>query len=146
MTEPSMSADARPRSALPLLMAILAVVIAGGALWVSYGNSRKTVTPQEEHAAVTPPPQDPAIGQIKESLSSLEQSMNAIQSDQKKLTAQLNDIQQKESAQQGEQKQISDQLGALGARVSSLESAKAESPVAAPQTAPDTPKARRTRR
>ncbi|MGY2937439.1 ABC-type transporter Mla subunit MlaD [Bradyrhizobium sp. GM6.1] len=146
MTDTS-PADTRPRSALPLLMAILALVVAGCALWVSYGNATRTSTPQE-HAVVTPAPKDPAIGQIKETLSSLQQSVNGIQSDQQKLAAQLNDIQQTASAQQGEQKLISEQLGALSGRVNSLESAKAESPAAlpAPQTTPDTQRARRTRR
>ncbi|WP_316399046.1 hypothetical protein [Bradyrhizobium sp. 33ap4] len=143
------SADAQARSTLPLLVAILALVIAGAALWASYGSAAKPV-PQ---AAV---PQDSAIGQIKETLASVQQAVQGIQSDQQKLAAQLsdqqklaaqlNDIQQKASAQQGEQKLISDQLGALSARVNSLESARAESPAAAPQAAPDAPRAKRTKR
>jgi peptidoglycan hydrolase CwlO-like protein len=141
----STSADARPRSALPLLVAILALVVAGGGLWVSYSNATRFAASQE-HVAVTPPPPDPAIGQIKETVSSLQQSVNGIQSDQQKLAAQLNDIKQKASAQQGEQKLLSDQLGALSGRVDALESARAESPAPTPQTTRAPQRARRTKR
>ncbi|WP_426433799.1 hypothetical protein [Bradyrhizobium genosp. P] len=110
---------------------------------MSYSSAKRSTTPQE-HAEVTPPP-DPAIDQIKQTLSSLQQSVHAVQSDQQKLeqklSAQINDIQQK----QGDSKLLSDQLGALSARVDSLESAKAEAP-AAPQPAPTQQRARRTRR
>jgi septal ring factor EnvC (AmiA/AmiB activator) len=104
-----------------LFVAVLALVVAGGALWASY--------------AAVAPPSDPAIKQIKETISSLQQPVNGIQSDQKKLAAQLNDIQQKASAQQGEQKLLSDQLAALSARVNSLQSARAERPAAAQPSA-----------
>ncbi|MGY3409531.1 septal ring factor EnvC (AmiA/AmiB activator) [Bradyrhizobium sp. GM5.1] len=139
MTDTS-TPDARPRSALPLLMAVLALIVAGCALWVSYGNSTKAAAPQEQ-AAVTP-----AVEQMKQTLSALQRSVEGIQSDQQKLAAQLSDIQQKASAQQGERKLLSDQLGSLSARVNSLESARAESSTATPQAAPDTQKARRTKR
>jgi hypothetical protein len=69
-------------------------------------------------------------------LSSVQQAVQAIQSAQEKLSAQINDIQQKTAAQRGEQKLLSDQLGALSARVNSLESAKADSSAPSQQTAP----------
>ncbi|QPF83941.1 hypothetical protein IC762_30510 [Bradyrhizobium genosp. L] len=132
--DPLPSADARPRSVLPLLVALVALVVAGGALWMSYSNTTKLAASQE-HAAVAPPA-DPAIDQIKQTLASLQQAVQGIQADQQKLAAQVGDAQQKTSAQQGEQKLLSDQLGALSARVNSLESARAETSAPAPQTAP----------
>lgn len=137
------SADARPRSALLLLVALLALVVAGAALWASYSNTARPAP--REHAAATPQ-QDPAIAQIKETLASVQQAVQGIQSDQQKLAAQLNDVQQKSSTQHSEQKLVSDQLGTLSARVNPLESARAESPAAAPQVAPDAPRAKRTKR
>ena len=136
------SADARPRSSM--LVAILALVVACGALWAGYNNAAKPAP--QEHAAAAPPQQDPGIGQIKGTLSSLQQSVQGIQADQQKLAAQLNDIQQRTSAQQGDQKLLSDQLGSLSARVNSLESARAESPAAAPPPAPDAQRGKRTKR
>lgn len=142
--DPSPPADGRPRSVLPLLVALVALVVAGGALWMSYGNATRYATLQEH--AVVAPPADPAIDQIRQTLVSLQQAVQGIQADQQKQAAQAGDAQQKISAQQGEQKLLSDQLGALSARVNLLESARAESPAAAPQTAPDTQRAKRTKR
>ncbi|MHC6154920.1 hypothetical protein ACVSQB_24370 [Bradyrhizobium elkanii] len=138
----SASADVRPRSALPLLVAILSLIVAGGALLASYNNATKFAASQERAAAVPPP--DPAVEQMKQTLASLQQAVQGIQAEQKRQAAQFGDAQQKTSAQQGEQKLISDQLGALSARVNSLESARAESPAQATQPAP-APQ-RRTRR
>ncbi|MBR0756838.1 hypothetical protein JQ604_32055 [Bradyrhizobium jicamae] len=132
MTDHSMFADPRPRAALPaLLVALLALLIASAALWMSYSSATRLADSQD-HAAVAAAP-DPAIDQIKQSLSSVQQALQEIRSAQEKLTAQINDVQQKTSAQRGEQKLLSDQLGALSARVNSLESAKAESSAPAPQ-------------
>ncbi|OMI04906.1 hypothetical protein BSN85_25890 [Bradyrhizobium brasilense] len=100
MTGDSMSTNARPRSALPLLVAILALIVAADALWLSYGNARKLATSQE-HAAVAPPP-DPAIDQIKQTLASLQQAVQGIQADQQRQAERVGDIQQKTSTQQGE--------------------------------------------
>lgn len=133
MSDPSMPADARPRSALSLLVALLALIVAGGALWMSYANGTKPAAPQEQ-AAVAPAP-DPAIEQVKQSLASLQQAVQGMQADQQKLATQVSDIQQKLAGQQGDQKLLSDQLGSLSARVNSLESARAESPAPA-QPAP----------
>ncbi|MCA6123537.1 hypothetical protein J6500_16775 [Bradyrhizobium sp. WSM 1704] len=88
MTDPSMPADARPRSALSLLVALLALIVAGGALWMSYGNGTKPATQQQ---AVAPAP-DPAIEQLKQSLASLQQAVQGSQSDQQKLATQVSDI------------------------------------------------------
>ncbi|WP_038379187.1 hypothetical protein [Bradyrhizobium elkanii] len=126
--------NARSRLALPLLVAVIALMVAGGAFWASYRNSTKLATAQE-HAAVASTP-DPAIEQMKQTLASLQQAVQGIQADQQRQAERVGDIQQKTSAQQGEQKLISDQLGALSARVNSLESARAESPAPAPQAAP----------
>ncbi|MGY3496397.1 hypothetical protein [Bradyrhizobium sp. USDA 4502] len=132
--DPSTPVDARPRSALPLLVAILAIILAGGALWMSYSNATKLAA-SHERAAVAPPP-DPAIEQIKQTLSSIQQAVQGIQADQQRQAERVGDAQQKTAAQQGEQKLLSDQLSALSARVNSLESARAESPAPAPQAAP----------
>ncbi|MGY4178361.1 small-conductance mechanosensitive channel [Bradyrhizobium sp. USDA 4518] len=131
---PSTPADARPRSALPLLVGILALIVAGGALWMSYNNATRLATSQE-HAAVAPPP-DTAVEQIKQTLASIQQAVQGIQADQQRQAERVGDAQQKAAAQQGEQKLISDQLSALSARVNSLESARAESPTPDPQAAP----------
>ncbi|MGY4311254.1 hypothetical protein [Bradyrhizobium sp. JR3.5] len=144
MTETSTPADARPRSALPLFVAVFALVVAGGGLWVSYSNATK-ITTSQEHAAAAPPP-DPAIQQIKQTLSSLQQAVQGIQAEQQRQAAQIGDVQQKTAAQHGEQKLISDQLAALSGRVNSLESARAESAAPVPQPAPDTQRARRSKR
>ncbi|MCC8975354.1 hypothetical protein [Bradyrhizobium brasilense] len=92
MTDSSAPADPRPRSALPLLVAILALIVAGGALWVSYGNATKLAA-SKEHAAVAPP-SDPAIEQIKETLSSLQQAVRGIQADQQRQAERVGDVQQ----------------------------------------------------
>lgn len=129
MTEyPSPPADARPSSVLPLLVAFVALVVAVGALWVSYGGARPAVT--QEQAAVAPPAD---LDKIKQDLASLQQTVQGIQADQQK---QAGEAQQKISKQQGEQKLMSEQLGSLSARVNALESARAESSAAAPQSAP----------
>ncbi|MGY2990135.1 hypothetical protein [Bradyrhizobium sp. USDA 4508] len=130
MTDPSTPANDRPRSPAPLLVAILALIVAAGALWMSYINSTNATLPQEQ--AATAPTPDPAIEQMKQTLSSLQQTVQGLQSDQQKLAGQVTDVQQKTSTQQGEQKLISDQLNALSGRVNSLESARAESPPAPP--------------
>ena len=142
MTDPSMPADARPRSALPLLVALLALIVAAGALWMSYGSGTRSAGSQQQ-AAVAPAP-DPAIEQLKQTLASLQQAVQGVQADQQKLASQVGDVQQKLSAQQGDQKLLSDQLGSLSARVNSLESARAESP-AAPQPAPAPRNTKRTK-
>ena len=132
MTDHSTSADAGPRAALPgLIVALLALLVAAAALWMSYSSATRPVNSQD-HAAVAAAP-NPAIDEIKQSLSSVQLALQGIQSAQEKLTAQVNDIQQKVSAQRGEQKLLSDQFGALSARVNSLESAKADSSAPAPQ-------------
>ncbi|WP_128970339.1 hypothetical protein [Bradyrhizobium tropiciagri] len=137
----STPADARPGSTLPLMVAILALIVAAAGLWMSYGNATKIAATQQQ-AAVAPPP-DPAIEQMKQTLSSLQQAVQGLQEDQQKLGAQVGDVQQKTSARQGEQKLISDQLGALSARVNSLESARADTPAAASQPAPAPQKRKR---
>ena len=136
-----MPADARPRSALSLLVALLALIVAGGALWISYSSGTRPATSQEQ-AAVAPAP-DPAIEQLKQSLASLQQSVQGMQADQQKVATQVSDVQQRLSTQQGDQKLLSDQLGSLSARVNSLESARAESP--APQPAPAPRNTKRTK-
>ncbi|MGF6313421.1 peptidoglycan hydrolase CwlO-like protein [Bradyrhizobium sp. i1.8.4] len=143
MTDPSTVTDARPRWGRPLLVALL-VVVAAGALWMSYGSGTRSTTSQEHALAARPP--DPAIEELKQSLSSLQQAVQGIQADQQKLSAQVGDIQQKTSAQQGEQKLLSDQLGAISARVNLLESARAESPAPTQQTSPAPQGAKRTKR
>ncbi|MCP1831566.1 MULTISPECIES: hypothetical protein [Bradyrhizobium] len=134
--------DAQARSSFPLLIAVLAVIVACGALWMSYSNATKFAASQER-AAVAPPP-DPALAEMKQTLASLQQAVQGIEAGQKRQAAQIGDAQQKTSAQQGEQKLISDQLGALSARVNSLESARAESPAQATPAAPSPQ--RRTKR
>ena len=124
MTDPSMPADARPRSALSLLVALLALIVAGGALWMSYAGGTRPAAPQEQAAAAP----DPAIEQLKQSLASLQQAVQGMQADQQKLATQVSDVQQRLAGQQGDQKLLSEQLGSLSARVNSLESARAESP------------------
>ncbi|WP_426442151.1 hypothetical protein [Bradyrhizobium genosp. P] len=135
MTDPSTHADTRQRrsSAPWLVVALVAVLVAGGFLWVSHDAGTKSATPQQK-AELSPPPPDPAIEQIKQTLASLQQAVQGIQSDQQKLADQINGVQQNVSAQRGDQKLQSDQLGALSARVDALASANAES--AAPQAAP----------
>ncbi|MBP2434167.1 hypothetical protein [Bradyrhizobium elkanii] len=128
------STQARQRSALPLLVAIVALIVAGGGLWMSYNNA-KTISATQHRAAVAPPP-DPAIEQIKQTLASVQETVQGIQAEQQRQAERVGDAQQKASAQQGEQKLISDQLGTLSARVNSLESARAESPAQTPQPAP----------
>ncbi|MGY3576806.1 hypothetical protein [Bradyrhizobium sp. USDA 4504] len=132
--DPSTPADTQPRSALPLLVAILALIIAGGALWMGFNNATKFAASQERAAAA--PPTDPAIEQMKQALSSIQQAVQGIQAEQQRHAERVGDTQQKTAAQQGEQKLISDQLSALTARVNSLESARAESPAPAPQATP----------
>ncbi|QOZ26776.1 hypothetical protein [Bradyrhizobium sp. CCBAU 51753] len=142
MTDPSMPADARPRSALPLLVALLALIVAGGALWMSFAGGTRSAGSQQQAAAAPAP--DPAIEQIKQTLASLQQAVQGVQTDQQKLATQVSDVQQRLSTQQGDQKLFSDQLGSLSARVNSLESARAESP-AAPQPAPVPRNTKRTK-
>gem|GEM_PF-4063438 len=143
MSDPSMHAEApQRRSSAPwLVVAIIAVLVAGSLVWVTYGTGTRSAPPQQK-AELSPPPPDPAIEQIKQTLASLQQAVQGIQSDQQKLADQINGVQQNVSTQRGDQKLLSDQLGALSARVDALASAKAESP--APQPAP--PPQERTRR
>lgn len=143
MTDPSMPADARPRSAVSSLVALLALIVAGGALWMSYTSGTRSTTPQEQAAAAPAP--DPAIEQLKQSLASLQQAVQGMQSDQQKVATQVSDVQQRLAAHQGDQKLLSDQLGSLSARVNSLESARAESPTPQPAPAP-APAPRNTKR
>ena len=137
----STPADAQARSSFPLVIAVLAFIIACGALWMSYSNATKFAASQERTAAAPPP--DPAIAEMRQTLVSLQQTVQGIEADQKRQAAQIGDAQQKTSAGQGERKLIFDQLGALSARLNSLESARAESTA---QTPPAAPPQRRTKR
>ncbi|MBR0797332.1 hypothetical protein JQ615_18240 [Bradyrhizobium jicamae] len=130
-----MHADARQwRSSGPwLVVALIVVLVAGGFLWMAYGTGMQWAGSQQK-AQLSPPPADPAIEQIKQTLASLQQAVQGIQSDQQKLADQINGVQRNVSTQRGDQKLLSDQLGSLSARVDALASARAESP--APQPAP----------
>jgi chromosome segregation ATPase len=145
MTDPTSYADTRQRRSLVpwLAVALVAAIIAGGVFWVNHDS--QMAAPRQK-AEMSPRP-DPAIEQIKQTLSSLQQTVQdiqsaqqkltenvqGIQSDQKKLTDQVTDLQQQVSAQQSQRKILSDQVGALSARVDTLASANAESTPAAPQ-------------
>ncbi|WGR97630.1 MULTISPECIES: hypothetical protein [unclassified Bradyrhizobium] len=145
MTDPLTPADTRQRSsALWLVAALLVIIAAGSFLWVHYSTGSKSVAPQQKAEVASPP--DPAVEQIRQTLSSLQQAVQGIQSDQQKLAAQVNEIQQKASVQQGEQKLLSDQLGSLTSRLDSLASANAENPAATQQTAPAPQRAKRSKR
>ncbi|MCA6112243.1 hypothetical protein [Bradyrhizobium cenepequi] len=129
MTEPTSQTDTRQRrSPLPWLAVVLAAaIVAGGAFWMNHDAGRKSAAEQQKADML------PAIEQIKQTISSLQRTVQDIQSDQQKLAGQVTYLQQKASAQQGERKLLSDQLGALSARVDTLVSSNAESTPAAPQ-------------
>ncbi|MCK1544022.1 hypothetical protein IVA98_05615 [Bradyrhizobium sp. 160] len=135
----SQRADARPSSALPLLVALLALAVAVGALWMSYGNPASPAVTQDQ--AVVAPPTDPSIDKIKQDLAALQQAVQEMQANQQK---QAGESQQKIAAQQGGQKLLSDQLGSLSARVNALESARAETNAPASQPFPGA-RAKRTK-
>ena len=145
MTAPSPHADTNQRRSLApwLVVALIAILAAGGFLWVSHDAGTKSAAPQQK-AELSPPP-DPAIEQVKQTLASLQQAVQGIQSDQQKLADQINGVQQNVSSQRGDQKLLSDQLGALSARVDTLASAKAESPTPQPAQPPE-PKTKRGKR
>ncbi|MGY3494927.1 hypothetical protein [Bradyrhizobium sp. USDA 4502] len=134
----------RHRSMVPwLVVALVVVIAAGGFLWMKRDTEPKAVTSASQTSVSSP--QDQALEQTKQALSSLQQTVQDLQASQQKLADQIGSVQQNVSAQRGEQKLLSDQLGALSARVDNLVSTKAESqPAAAPQAAPQP--AKRTKR
>jgi peptidoglycan hydrolase CwlO-like protein len=120
---------------VPWLIVVLVIILAGGAIfWTNHNAVTKSEAPLQK--ADVSPPQDPAVEQIKQTLSALQQTVQDIQSGQQKLVEQINDIQRKSSADQGERKMLSEQLGALSARVDTLVSTNAESTPAAPESTP----------
>jgi hypothetical protein len=148
MTDPSSHVDTRQhRSFVPwLAVAIIAVVVAGGFFWINRDSGTKSETPAPQPQASVQPPPDPAVEQLKQTLSSLQQTVKDIQSGQQKLADEITDTRQKASTDQGERKMLSDQIGALSARVDALVATNAESPTPQPQAAPAQQKAKRTKR
>lgn len=128
MTEPSPSIG-RTSVAPWLLLALVVVLGIGGFIWMDRridAVQGATVTHQDAGAGTN--------DQAAQAVASLQDSIQKLQSDQKKLGDELTDIQRKIAAEGGERKLLSDQLGALSARLDSLASANAEStPAATPQ-------------
>jgi uncharacterized protein HemX len=136
MTEPSPSIG-RTSVAPWLVLALVVVLGIGGFIWMDRridAVQGATVTRQDTGAGTN--------DQAAQAVASLQDSIQKLQSDQKKLGDELTDIQRKIAAEGGERKLLSDQLGALSARLDSLASANAES---TPTTTPQAQKNRRAR-
>jgi len=148
MTNPSDNTDIRPRrSTAPWLVgALIAIIVVGSLVWVNHNADTKSAAPAPQPQASAQPSQDQAEA-TKQTLSSLQQTVQEVQANQQRLADQIkdiqqqasqfnqqkfadqmNDLQQKVAAQQGEQKTLSDKLSALSARVDDLVSTNAESP------------------
>ena len=112
---------------LPWLLTALVVILAAGSF---FWTSQRIEALQTAVGTARP---DPSIEETKQSVASLHQIIQQIQSDQQKLGDQIGQIQRGGAAEQGERKLLSDQIGSLSARIDALASAQA---TAAAQTEP----------
>ena len=117
------------RQALPwIVLALVAVLAIGGFFW----TQRKVEALQTMAAAH----QDFDAQEVKQALTTLQQTVQEVQSDQRKISEQVDGLRRKLASEGGERKLLFDQLGALSARVDGLASANANSSITAAPQAP----------
>ncbi|WP_157449815.1 hypothetical protein [Bradyrhizobium sp. ARR65] len=98
------------------------LVIGGALFWASNRAEKNSPTVAANQSTEQPPAHD----ETKQTLASLQQAVNDLQSARQRDEGQVADLQRQLSAEQGERKLLSDQIGALAGRVDGLEKARAE--------------------
>lgn len=127
---PTSDSVASSRQALPwIVLALVAVLAISGFFW----TQRKV----EALQAMAATHQDFDAQEVKQALTTLQQTVQEVQSNQQKVSEQVDGLRRKLASEGGERKLLSDQLGALSARVDGLASANANSSIT---TAPQAPK------
>ena len=119
----------RPGRLLPWILLLLLAVAIGAVLWASnlIGYESSPV------AAVKPKAELSAAAEIadktaREAVANLQQMIQELRAEQRRIAEQISGLQRQISAEQGGRKLLSEQLGGLSVRVDSLQGANAAAP------------------